>query len=56
MTATLNHTTVWCRDRRVSATYLAEVLGLGTPVAWGPFLDVEAASGVTLAFHEVPPD
>lgn len=53
MAASLNHTIVWCRDQHLSASYLAEVLGLGPPVAWGPFLDVEAANGVTLAYHEV---
>lgn len=40
MTATLNHTIVWCRDQHVSAGYLAEVLGLGPPGGRGTyFLD-----------------
>lgn len=29
MTITLNHTIVWCRDKKVSAGYLTEILGLG---------------------------
>jgi catechol 2,3-dioxygenase-like lactoylglutathione lyase family enzyme len=53
--ATLNHTIVWCRDQHVSAAFLSAVLGLPAPEAWGPFLDVEAANGVTLAYHEVSP-
>jgi len=53
--ATLNHTIVWCRDQHVSAAYLSNVLGLPAPATWGPFVDVEAANGVTLAYHEVAP-
>jgi catechol 2,3-dioxygenase-like lactoylglutathione lyase family enzyme len=52
MPAALNHTIVWCRDKRISAPYLAEILGLSEPRAWGPFFEVEAANGVTFAFHD----
>ena len=52
MSVQLNHTIVWCRDKRVSALFLAEVLGLPAPTPFGPFLVVEAANGVSLDFHE----
>jgi catechol 2,3-dioxygenase-like lactoylglutathione lyase family enzyme len=53
MTATLNHTIVWCRHKQVSARFLTEVLGLPKPEAFGPFLVVELSNGVSLDFHEV---
>jgi len=56
MPVALNHTIVWCHDKRVSAAYLTEVLGLPAARAWGPFLEVEVANGVTLAFHEIEGD
>jgi catechol 2,3-dioxygenase-like lactoylglutathione lyase family enzyme len=49
----LNHTIVWCRDKRVSATFLAEVLGLSTPQSYGPFLIVDVANDVSLDYHDV---
>jgi catechol 2,3-dioxygenase-like lactoylglutathione lyase family enzyme len=49
----LNHTIVWCRDQQVSADFLAQVLGLGAPARFGPFLIVEAANDVSLDFYEV---
>jgi catechol 2,3-dioxygenase-like lactoylglutathione lyase family enzyme len=52
MPPALNHTIVWCRDKRISAAYLSEILGLAAPKSWGPFLEVEAANGVILAFHD----
>lgn len=52
MSIDLNHTIVWCRDRRMSATFLADILGRPTPVAFGPFLVVELDNGVSLDFHE----
>jgi catechol 2,3-dioxygenase-like lactoylglutathione lyase family enzyme len=53
MNVRLNHTIVWCRDKRVSAQFLAETLGLATPAPFGPFLVVSAANDVSLDFHEV---
>ncbi|MGD0379766.1 MAG: VOC family protein [Acidimicrobiales bacterium] len=53
MSVRLNHTIVWCRDKRISATFLAETLGLATPSPFGPFLVVNAANDVSLDFHEV---
>jgi len=48
----LNHTIVWCQDQRLSATFLADTLGLRPPTHFGPFLVVEAANGVSLDFQE----
>ena len=48
----LNHTIVHARDKRASADFYAEVFGLPRPVPFGPFLDVETANEVTLAFLE----
>jgi catechol 2,3-dioxygenase-like lactoylglutathione lyase family enzyme len=53
MNVRLNHTIVWCRDQQVSATFLADTLGLPPPTRFGPFLVVEADNGVSLDFHEV---
>ena len=48
----LNHTIVWVRDRRESATFVAELLGLGAPTAFEPFLVVRADNDVSLDFAE----
>jgi catechol 2,3-dioxygenase-like lactoylglutathione lyase family enzyme len=50
MSIQLDHTIVMARDKRASAAFLAEVLGLDAPVAFGPFLGVKTANGVTLDF------
>jgi catechol 2,3-dioxygenase-like lactoylglutathione lyase family enzyme len=52
MTVRLNHTIVWCRDKRKSATFLTEILGRETPVRFGPFLIVEVDNAVSLDFHD----
>jgi catechol 2,3-dioxygenase-like lactoylglutathione lyase family enzyme len=52
MTIELNHTIVYSRDKRESSDFLAGILGLPSPVAWGPFLAVEVANKVTLDFHD----
>ena len=49
----LNHTIVWCRDKDVSANFLADTLGLPAPNRFGPFLIVEVSNGVSLDYHEV---
>ena len=54
MTIALNHTIVWCRDQRASAGFLADLFGLPAPVAWGPFLIVEMANGVSLPMVTSP--
>jgi catechol 2,3-dioxygenase-like lactoylglutathione lyase family enzyme len=50
MTVKLNHTIVSARDKRASAAFLAEVLGLPSPVPFGPFLGVQVDNDVTLDF------
>jgi len=52
MTVKLNHTIVHAHDKRASADFYAEVFGFGKPIPFGPFLDVETANEVTLAFLE----
>ena len=53
MSVRLNHTIVWCRDKDVSANFLADTLGLPAPNRFGPFLIVEVSNGVSLDYHEV---
>lgn len=50
MAIELNHTIVHTRDKRTAARFLSEILGLPAPVAFGPFLGVQTANGVTLDF------
>jgi catechol 2,3-dioxygenase-like lactoylglutathione lyase family enzyme len=52
MSVELNHTIVAARDRQTSADFLAEVLGLGAPTPFGPFMVVEVANGVSLDFAD----
>jgi catechol 2,3-dioxygenase-like lactoylglutathione lyase family enzyme len=52
MSVQLNHTIVWCRDKRRSAAFLADMLGRPAPTAFGPFLVVELDNGVSLDFHD----
>ena len=52
MPVQLNHTIVRVRDKRESATFLAEVLGVGAPTAFGPFLVVEVDNDVSLDFAD----
>ncbi len=56
MPAQLNHTIVAAHDRRESAEFLSEVMGLPAPTPFGPFLVVEAANGVSLDFMETDED
>ena len=46
----LNHTIVHARDPQASAAFLAELLGRGAPVRFGPFYGVELDNRVTLDF------
>ena len=50
MAIELNHTIVHARDKRVAAQFASEILGLPAPVAFGPFLGVQTANGVTLDY------
>lgn len=54
MSVELNHTIVHSRDRRVSAEFLAGILGLQVGDPFGSFLPVSVANGVTLDFASVP--
>lgn len=50
MSVALNHTIVNASDAEASSRFLAEILGLAPPVAFGPFMTVETDNGVTLDF------
>ena len=52
MSAELNHTIVRVRDKRESAQFVAEILGLGDPEPFGPFLVVQTGNGVSLDFAD----
>ncbi|RJL19500.1 VOC family protein [Bailinhaonella thermotolerans] len=52
MAVELNHTIVPCRDKRASAAFLADILGLAAGPQFGPFIPVETANGVTLDFMD----
>ena len=56
MTVTLNHTIVHCRDRDATAAFFADLLGVATPTAYGPFLVLELANDVSLDFMQTGPD
>jgi catechol 2,3-dioxygenase-like lactoylglutathione lyase family enzyme len=50
----LNHTIVHARDKRASAAFFAEILGLPPAKPFGPFLVVELDNGVSLDFIDDP--
>ena len=50
MTVKINHTIVHSRDPRAAAEFFSSLFGLPAPVSFGPFLDIEVANEVTLAF------
>ena len=52
MAIQLNHTIVAVRDKQESATFLSEILGVGKPVPYGPFLVVEVDNEVSLDFAD----
>jgi extradiol dioxygenase family protein len=49
----LNHTLVNVRDKRESAAFVAEVLGLPAPTPYGQFLVVQVDNDVSLDFIDV---
>lgn len=51
MTVTLNHTIVHATDKRASATFLADLLGLEPPTTYGPFAVVQVG-GTSLDFAD----
>ena len=52
MAIKLNHTIVHAHDKRASADFYSEILGLAPAKPFGPFLDIEVANEVTLAILE----
>lgn len=52
MAVQLNHTIVWCTDKRRSSAFLAEMLGLPDPVPFSHFLVVPLDNGVSMDFKE----
>lgn len=56
MSVELNHTIVHVRDKAHVAPLLADLLGVGKPVAFGPFLVVELGNGVSLDFLDASDD
>lgn len=52
MAVQLNHTIVRCTDKHASARFYTAILGLPDAVAYGPFLVVECANGVSLDFAD----
>jgi catechol 2,3-dioxygenase-like lactoylglutathione lyase family enzyme len=51
MSVELNHTIIWCRDKRASASYLTSMLGLPDAREYGPFKHVQLTNGVSVDFH-----
>ncbi|HEY3777023.1 MAG TPA: VOC family protein [Rhizomicrobium sp.] len=56
MPARLNHTIVAARDRKASALFLSEILGLAPPVLLGPFALVAVGDELTLDFIDTNED
>jgi catechol 2,3-dioxygenase-like lactoylglutathione lyase family enzyme len=52
MAVQLNHTIIPVTDKEISASFLAEILGLDAPTPFGPFLCVETANGVSLDYDD----
>ncbi|WP_437676988.1 VOC family protein [Sorangium sp. So ce131] len=54
MTVQLNHTIVAARNKKESAAFMTEILGLPAPEPFGHFLTVQLDNGVTLDFMDSP--
>jgi extradiol dioxygenase family protein len=52
MTASLNHTIVLAHDKRASAQFLVDILGLQPPTTFGPFVVVQLHNGVSLDYAD----
>lgn len=52
MAVQLNHTIIPSRDKKTSATFLADILGLDPPKPFGHFMCVETTNGVSLDFDD----
>jgi catechol 2,3-dioxygenase-like lactoylglutathione lyase family enzyme len=53
MSAKLNHTIVRSSDKKVSATFLADILRVPVEDSWGVFLPIRLGNGVTLDYLDV---
>lgn len=49
----LNHTIVWCADRRRSARFMADILGRPAPSSFGHFEVVSLDNGVALDYADL---
>ena len=54
MPISFNHTIVAARDKRESAEFLAELFGLPSPKAFGPFMFVGLEHDASLGYRDVP--
>jgi catechol 2,3-dioxygenase-like lactoylglutathione lyase family enzyme len=52
MPVQLNHTIVRVRDKKASAAFLVDILGLPEPTSFGPFLVVQVDNDVSLDFAD----
>ncbi|MFF1379514.1 VOC family protein [Streptomyces sp. NPDC058308] len=52
MSIELNHTIVAAQDKKASAQFLADILGLEVGPPFGPFIPVEIPNGVTLDYYD----
>jgi len=52
MTVRLNHTIVHVSDRKKSAAFLVDILGLAAPTEYGPFMVVQVDNDVSLDFAD----
>ncbi|MFE0174433.1 VOC family protein [Streptomyces sp. NPDC059002] len=52
MSIELNHTIVTAKDKKASAQFLADLLGLEVGPQYGPFYPVTIPNGVTLDYYE----
>jgi catechol 2,3-dioxygenase-like lactoylglutathione lyase family enzyme len=56
MTVQLNHTIVAAHDKKTSAQFLADILGLEVSPQYGPFIPVAIPNSVTLDYMDVEGD
>lgn len=56
MSVKLNHTIVHCSDKKVSAAFLADILGLAKPVPLWHFLTVQLDNEIALDYIETSED
>ncbi|MGI8628252.1 MAG: VOC family protein [Geodermatophilaceae bacterium] len=54
MSVQLNHTIVNVNDKRESATFLCDILGLAPPTPYGPFLVAQVDNDVSLDYLDNP--